>query len=51
MANGMTRVALTKIQLKKESGQAEMNEEMVRLQKAKIAKIPLKNPSEHNHSK
>ena len=47
----MTRNALAQIQLKKESAQTEMNEEMVRLNQKKAPKIPLKNPSEHNHSK
>jgi hypothetical protein len=51
MASGMTRNALTQIQLKGKSGQAEMNEEMIRLSKKQATKIPLKNPTEHNHSK
>jgi hypothetical protein len=51
MANGMTRNALAQIQLKKGSPQSEMNEEMIRLNKKQATKIPLKNPSVHNHSK
>ena len=51
MANGMTRNALAQIQLRNKSGNQEMNEEMVRISKKQSVKIPLKNPSSHNHSK
>ncbi len=51
MANGMTRNALAQIQLRKGNPQEEMNEELKRLGKKDAMKIPLKNPTEHNHSK
>lgn len=51
MANGMTRNALAQIQLKGKNANQEMNEEMIRLSKKDATKIPIKNPSEHNHSK
>ena len=50
-SNGMTRNALSQIQLKGKSGNQEMNEEMIRLTKKQATKIPLKNPTAHNHSK
>ena len=50
MANGTTRQALAEIQLSKESAQSE-NEQMKKLDKQLPKKFPLKNPSEHNHSK
>ncbi len=50
MANGMTRNALTQMQLKNKGAKEEMNEELIRLSKKDATKIPLKNPSEHNHS-
>jgi len=50
MANGTTRIALSKIQLDNKSGTAELNEEM-KLDKGNLPKIPMKYPSEHNHSK
>ena len=60
MANGTTRLALAKMQLKGKEGKAqhEMIEELLIEkieQKAgnrpgRQNKIPLKNPSEHNHS-
>lgn len=50
MSNGTTRTALSEIQMKKESGTAE-NETMKSYDKKEPRKFPLKNPSEHNHSK
>lgn len=59
MANGTTRLALSKMQMDgKQSGEHEYLEEisMEKIDKkasgktGKQAKIPLKNPSEHNHS-
>jgi len=51
MANGMTRNALARIQIDGKKATDEMNEEMARLGKKLPAKIALKNPSSHNHSK
>ncbi len=51
MANGATRMALSEIELKKESGTAELNEELKDLNDKKMEKYPLKaGASEHNHS-
>ena len=51
MASGMTRNALAQIQLKGGKPQEEMTEELKRLNQKQASKIPLKNPSVHNHSK
>jgi hypothetical protein len=53
MANGTTRLALSKMQIDgKNCGQCEYMEEItIEGDKKQQSKIPLKNPSEHNHSK
>lgn len=52
MANGSTRIAQAEIQLKRQNAQAEHNNLLALSKKgSKVPKIPLKNPSEHNHSK
>lgn len=51
MANGSTRNALAQMELKGENASMEMNEELKRLDQKDATKIPLKYPSEHNHSK
>lgn len=50
-SNGMTRLSLSQIQLQGKKGTAQSEQEMAILKKGKSAKIPLKNPSSHNHSK
>ena len=59
MSNGTTRLALSKIQLSGKKGTAELQEEMGILsgdpskggsKPKKQNKIPLKNPTENNHS-
>jgi hypothetical protein len=51
MANGTTRLALSKLQLAGKSGQSEHSELMsIEDKKHKKDKIPLKYSSEHNHS-
>lgn len=50
MANGSTRLALAEVQLKNERAQAE-HDELLKMDKTASPKQPLKNPSEHNHSK
>jgi hypothetical protein len=49
MANGTTRLALSKIALRNGNGNEELAEEM-KMDKGESKKIPLKNPTEHNHS-
>ena len=56
MANGTTRLALSKMQMegKDGGGQHEYIEEILeeKIESKRVQeKIPLKNPSEHNHSK
>lgn len=51
--NGTARLALAKMQLKKEAGGAQEMEQRALVdnkKKGKQEKISLKNPSEHNHS-
>ena len=52
MASGSSRIVLAKAQLKKES-QSEINKAFGNENEVakNTKKIPLKNPSEHNHSK
>lgn len=50
-SNGMTRLAQSEMQVGKKKGNAESEQEMEILKKGKSPKIPLKNPTEHNHSK
>ena len=56
MANGTTRLALSRMALKGNKAQAELNEEMGILSSdpkkgsRKQNKIPLKNPTKNNHS-
>ena len=50
MANGVTRNALSEIQIRKEKATAE-NDVMKSYDKKTPSKIPLKNPTSNNHSK
>lgn len=49
MANGTSRYALARIQLKRESGTTEMQEELERLSKKQPTKMPLKASANSNN--
>lgn len=51
MANGTTRLSLSRMQLNKQKGQHEYMQEIEEESKGKKSKIPLKNPTKNNHSK
>ena len=51
-SNGMTRLAVSQMRVQgNKPGTAESTQELSILKKGKLPKIPLKNPSSHNHSK
>jgi len=52
MANGTTRLALSKMQLNRSKATEENNVmKAISDKKSKMTKIPLKNPTSNNHSK
>lgn len=50
MANGSTRTVLAEMELNRQNANTE-NEQLKKMDKTLPKKMPLKYPSEHNHSK